>query len=205
VTASVEALIFGATVAIAIGPIALLILNVSAVSGLAPGSKSALGAAMADLTYALVSFLGGHAVAPLIAVRAGAARSIAGLVLVVFAVWIALRALRRHAPGVSAVRSGSLPRPLVTTYVLTIANPLTVLLFSGFALQLPVAGSVLTSVWLSFCLFLGSLSVQISLALGGAGLGRCLVRPAWLTAFNLASAAGIALFGVRGVLEWLRG
>jgi hypothetical protein len=48
--ASLTALLFGATIAIAIGPIALLIINVAATAGLRPGLAAGSGAAAADFS-----------------------------------------------------------------------------------------------------------------------------------------------------------
>jgi len=50
----IQTFIFGITLAISIGPIAILILNRSMNCGLKNGVLSGLGAATADLTYALV-------------------------------------------------------------------------------------------------------------------------------------------------------
>jgi threonine/homoserine/homoserine lactone efflux protein len=205
---SLTAFLFGFTLAVAVGPIALLIVNLSASGGLRAGATGGLGAALADLTYALVTFLGGSALAPRIAAHAASLRGLAAGVLVVFGIWMAARALRQlrsdpAAPPEAAARPSLLRRPLLTTYLLTIVNPLTLLLFAGFALQLPFAASPARAVGYAVCLALGSLIVQQALALGGAALGRFLTRPAWLAALNLASGVGICVFGVVGLVRWM--
>jgi threonine/homoserine/homoserine lactone efflux protein len=54
-----EAFLFGFTLAIAVGPIAILIFNQTINCGLKTGIFSALGAASADLTYAILTFSSG--------------------------------------------------------------------------------------------------------------------------------------------------
>lgn len=202
---SLTAFVFGFTIAIAVGPIALLIVNLSAAGGLRAGAASGLGAALADLTYALLAFLGGAALAPWIAAHAAPLRAAAAGVLVLLGLWMAAGALRRLRRPADAAEAQARPlpfrRPLLATYLLTAVNPLTLLFFSGFALQLPPAPTPARAAGYALCLFLGSLVVQQSFALGGATLGRVLARPAWLLALNLASGLGICLFGVAGLLS----
>ena len=200
-----RAFAFGATIAIAIGPIALLIVNYGLTSGWRAAVESGLGAALADFTYGLVAFAAGHALAPALEAREGGIRLVASAVLVGFGVWMAVSAIRRRG---TEARPAAGPRapggPLVATYLLTIVNPLTVIAFLGFAVQLPLGGSLVRSAWYAACLFAGSLCVQMLLAATGAGLGRVVADPRWVTAANVASGAGIAAFGVAGLLPWLR-
>jgi threonine/homoserine/homoserine lactone efflux protein len=51
--------LFGITIAIAVGPITLLIVNNSINCGISNGIRSGAAAATADFTYALVAFLAG--------------------------------------------------------------------------------------------------------------------------------------------------
>lgn len=199
-----RAFAFGATVAIAIGPIALLIVNYGLTSGLRAAVESGLGAALADFTYGLVAFAAGHALAPALAARAGGIRLVASAVLVGFGIWMAVSALRRRraaAVGPAAARPWTRGGPLVATYLLTVVNPMTVIAFLGFAVQLPLGGSLARSAWYAACLFAGSLCIQLLLAAAGAGLGRIVADPRWTTAANVASGAGIAAFGIAGLLR----
>ncbi len=194
-----KAFCFGLTIAVAIGPIALLIVNYSMTHGLRYGLRSALGAAGADFSYALVAFLAGHG-----AVRVVEARRFfemaAGIGLVAFGAWLAVAALRRRVPvGPSTASGGKSVRPLLTTYLLTLINPLTLVAFLGLAPQLPLGESPWGAAGLAGSLFAGSLVVQILLALAGAGIGRSVARPEVIRTLNVASGIGIALFGIVGV------
>jgi threonine/homoserine/homoserine lactone efflux protein len=194
-----KAFCFGMTIAAAIGPIALLIVNYSMAHGLRHGLRSALGAAGADFSYALVAFLAGHRAARLVEAR-WFLEVVAGIGLVLFGAWLAVVALRRRVPvGPSVAASGARVRPLLTTYMLTLINPLTLVAFLGLAPQLPLGGSSWNAAGLAGALFAGSLVVQSLLALAGAGLGRSVTRPEVIRTLNVASGIGIALFGIVGV------
>lgn len=52
-------LVFGFTLAISVGPIALIIIQNGILGGFNAASKSALGAALGDFTYAVFAFLVG--------------------------------------------------------------------------------------------------------------------------------------------------
>ena len=194
-----KAFLFGATIAAAIGPIALLIVNYSLSHGLGQGLRSALGAAGADFSYALVAFLAGQGAARVIEAREFL-EAAAAIVLILFGAWMATAALRRRVPvGPSAATGGKRIRPLLATYVLTLINPLTIVAFLGLAPQLPLGGSTWMTVALAASLFAGSLMVQILFALAGAGIGRSLARPGVIRTLNVASGIGIALFGIAGL------
>ena len=62
-----KAFVFGAVVAGAIGPIALLVFGTAARQGFAAGAFAGLGAALADFLYALAAFSIGALVMPLVA------------------------------------------------------------------------------------------------------------------------------------------
>lgn len=197
-----SAFLFGVTIAIALGPIALLIVSVSANAGLQSGLRSAAGAAAADLTYALLAFAIGYRLAPLIKSEQSKLGVIASLVLIGFGLWMVVVALRRlKAP--QAGSTGVLRRPFLQTYALTAGNPLTLVLFAGFAVQLPLADSLARVFWFGGLVALGSLLVQMTLAVGGATLGRLLGQGQRLVILNIVSGLGITAFGFVGLGRWI--
>lgn len=192
-----KALAFGMALAGAIGPIALLIFGTAARRGLAAGYFAGLGAALADLVYALLAFSIGALLLPALAAHATAIRIACALLLTGIGASMLLRGIRD--PG-----DAPAPRPaaqaLLPTFLLTMVNPLTLVVFAGFVPQLPVAGSFRAALWLALALFAGSLVVQLALATAGAALGKALPGRGWQRAINLAAAAGILAFGVTGLL-----
>jgi len=203
VSSILRCLLFGFTIALAVGPIALLIVNYGVRRGLASAARSAFGAGLADFSYALIAFVAGD----LLVARIEAHRTLfeltAACVLVGFGAYMLSGALRTRG-GMHAVELSGTGNEFATTYVLTMLNPLTIVAFAGFAGQLPLAGSTLRAVVLALAVFLGSVVVQLFLALTGAQLGSQLTNPAALRALNAASGIGIIAFGVVGLWPHLR-
>ena len=198
-TYAVKAFVFGVTIAAAIGPIALLIINVSAVDGLARGIRASLGAAVADLVFATTAFAGGYAVTSVLETYRAELSAVASGVLVILGLWMAAQAWRlRSASGPSDNRW--LKAPFLQTLALTIVNPIGVVAFMSLAVQLPVVSSLAVMAFLCLCVFTGSLLVQLALAVGGSLLARLTQRGGWLRALNLASGLGVAAFGVVGLV-----
>src|SRR5215472_1233631 len=194
----VQAFLFGATLAIAIGPIALLIITAAANHGLRAGSACGVGAALADGLLAVLAYLAGAALLSLLAPYSRWLGALGGAVLLLVGVWLAARALRARDRDAPALPARVREHLLKTTWALTLANPLTLVIFAGFAPQLAVARAPWVAIACGIATGLGSFLVQLALAGAGVMLGRLLsVRPRrWLTA---ASGVGIALFGVAGL------
>ena len=203
VSSILKCLLFGFTVALAVGPIALLIVNYGVRRGFASAARSAFGAGLADLSYAVIAFVAGN----LLVARIEAHRTLfeltAACVLVSFGAYMLRSALRTRS-GMHALEVSGRDNELATTYVLTMLNPLTIVAFAGFAGQLPLAGSILRAVLLAMAVFLGSIVVQLFLALTGAQLGSRLKNPAALRALNAASGIGIIAFGLIGLWPHIR-
>lgn len=189
---------FGLAVAASIGPIALLIIGTAASRGLRPGCHAALGAALADLVYALLAFSAGALILPLLVAQATAIRIGAAAVLIGFSISMMLRSVAARDGSPAAPRAAGAMLP---TFLLTLVNPLTLVVFAGFVPQLPLAGSLATAAWLALGLFLGSLSVQLALAFSGSLLGAALQGRGWQRSISLAGATGILLFGLAGLFS----
>lgn len=198
-SAFLKSLAFGIFIAASIGPIALLIIATAANRGLWHGSLAGLGAALADLVYAFLAFSVGALLLPLLATWTVAIRAGSALVLIVLAI-----AMIRRDFTAAALAPGAPPRPtgsLLPTFLLTLVNPLTLVMFAGFTPQLPLAGSLATAGWLALGLFCGSLLTQFALALAGSLLGVVLPDRRWRRAIKLAGASGILAFGLAGLFS----
>ncbi len=193
-----KALVFGAVVAGSIGPIALLILGTGARRGFAPACFAGLGAALADLIYALLAFTIGALVLPFLAEQATAIRVGCALLLTGLGISMLLSGARGAAatPAPRHVASSMLP-----TFLLTLVNPMTLVLFAGFVPQLPVAGSFAAAISLALALFAGSFLVQAGFAAAGALVGTVLPGRGWQRAINYAAAAGVLAFGLAGLID----
>lgn len=192
-----KSVLFGVLVAASIGPIAILIFTTTASRGLWHGIFAALGAALADLAYALLAFWAGAWALPLLEAQARWIHIASALVLIGFAI-----VMFRSAAG-PGTASPAMPRAamgtLLPTFLLTFVNPMTLAIFAGFVPQLPVAGAPAIAAWFAFCLFLGSLGVQVALAVSGWLLKSALPGRGWQRSISLLGAAGILAFGLAGL------
>lgn len=189
-----EAFLFGVTIAIAIGPIALLIVNASLTRGIAAGIACGAGAASADFTFALLAFTAGSGVLALLDAWRDTLALVAATVLCGLGAWLILLAWRERHRDIAAARIGG--PGFRATYFLTLANPLTIVFFAAWlgARRAGIGGADVFG--FAFAVFAGSLLVQIALALGGGLLRRIFAQPGARLAANVLSGLGIFGFGV---------
>lgn len=150
---------FGLAVAAPVGPIGLLCLKRTISDGRAAGLATGLGAATADGLYGLVVAAGFTATGLLLAYTGPL--QIGGGLLIAF---LGLQAIRGFLSGTKqADASGGngayrgVWAAYLTTFVLTLANPMTILAFVGMIAALGAAASVEgAAYWLVFGVFSGS-------------------------------------------------
>ena len=199
---AMRAFMFGISLAIAVGPIALLIINYGLNFGIGVAVRSGFGAAAADLLYSVIALLVGARVAAMLSAYEQAIHILSGVLLVTIGVWLAFKSTRRADPARDrAWRLEPDPKAFRVTFLLTVANPLTFVIFLGFAGQLSLAGDSGVAISLSLCIFFGSLLVQLVLALLGASLGKWITDRRVIGVLNFTSAMAIIAFGVKGILS----
>jgi threonine/homoserine/homoserine lactone efflux protein len=190
-----KAFAFGITLAVAVGPIALMIVDWSVKSGIGQGMNAALGASTADFLFALVAFVAGGAIGPALvnhqgALRLGGSVALGGIGLQMG--WHGLRQMR--LPEGPRLRSEPQRHPFVSTFGLTLINPLTVIAFLGLAGQLSFSGSRAGPLSHAVAVFCGTLVVQLGLAALGAGLGATLLNSGRSRSL-LTLGSGVAVLG----------
>lgn len=193
-----ETYVFGLLLGIAIGPIALLILNTALQSGWRAGLACAAGATTADLLFALPAFTLAEQLVPLLNAHQRVLQVVAALVLLAFAVHM-LWQLRR-APATRSAAPPGIGHYYRNTLLLTLVNPLTVLAFASYATQLTLSTQTVAAAWLAVTAALGTGTVALALVLGAQGLRRVLTDPRWLRGLHALSGVGILLFALRGLL-----
>lgn len=119
--------------------------------------------------------------------------------LILLGLWLATKAMRQPVPKAGAAQQATRPPGLVQLYLLTLANPLTILLFAGFSGQMTAGGGLGAIVTGSVFLFLGSLAIQAGYATFGAVLQRWVTTPRAVRAVNALSGVAIAGFGLYGL------
>ncbi len=120
-----------------------------------------------------------------------------GLLLVALGGWMLLKVLTAPDAAAAPAPAGSAFWP---TFLLTVVNPMTFVVFAGVVPQLPVAGSLARAAALAAALAAGSAAVNVAIGGAGAVLGRVLPGGHGRRAVNAAAAAGILAFGIYGIV-----
>jgi threonine/homoserine/homoserine lactone efflux protein len=185
----------GFSIAAPVGPIGALCIRRTLADGRAAGFVSGLGAAAADAAYGAIAGLGLTAVSSLLLGHLTALRLVGGA----FLCYLGLRTFfaRPASDGTSAPRA-SLPGAFVSTCLLTLTNPTTILSFAavfaglgavGPSRGLPSAATLVGGVFLGSALWWLILSALV-------GALRARVTTAALVWVNRLAGAVILSFGV---------
>ena len=195
----------GYAIAIPVGAIAVLILEIGLRRGLRVAGAAATGAASADGLYALIAVLFGTALAGWIDPIQRPLRLVSVIVLVA----IAVRGLRSIRSGTSAARAEGITPSPVRTYLqllaLTTLNPATVIYFAALILGLPDLGDEpLERGAFVAGVFLSSLSWQWLLAIVGS-VGHRRLSPRLQVATSVVGNVVILAFAAAIAISLLQG
>ena len=188
-----EGVVIGLAVAAPVGPIGVLCIRRTLAEGRASGFVSGLGAATADAAYGSVAALGLTFVAALLVGAEAWLRLFGGVFLLFLGVRIFLsRPAERAAPA----GRGGLLGAYASTFVLTLANPATILSFAAIFAGLG-AGSVgrSSAALLVVGVFLGSTLWWFVLS-GATSLFRTKLSAGGVRWVNRISGLVLAGFGV---------
>lgn len=196
----VAGLLAGYGIALPVGAVAAYLVALTARNSLKVGAAAALGVASADGLYALVAVLGGASVAALIQPIGGTLRIVAAVVLIVLAGVGAMRAIRdfRSEVDTRAVKPLTVPKAYFSLLGITVLNPATVIYFAALVMG-DKAQSANATVFV-IAAFLASASWQLTIACGGAVLGRLLTGHKGRLITALTSSAVIAGLAVQMVV-----
>lgn len=196
---SLKALLFGITIACAVGPIALLIVNNGLRHGAGAGVRSAFGASLADAVYGLAALVVGQQVAVFLSAHQAAFALASSLVLAAFGLWMVRGAVATSDADCcrEAKARGTGVRG---TFLLTIVNPLTIVSFLGFTGQLRLSGQWFEPPVLALAIALGSFLVGAGFAVFAGLMSRWLHQPRIVRGLNVASGLAIAVFGLYGAV-----
>ena len=177
--AFLNGVVAGYGIAIPVGAIAVLIVEVGMRCGFRCGAVAGAGAATADLLYATAAVGGGAALAATVESVETPLKYASGAVLAAIAVAGLLRARRdrRQPTTVTVLPDRSELRATYARFLgLTIINPLTIVYFAAFVVGLGLADDLSLAGGVVFVAgaFLASLSWQLLLACVGAVAGQAL-------------------------------
>ncbi len=196
-------LVIGFSIAAPVGPIGVLCIRRTLAEGRAAGLISGLGAATADAIYGCVAGFGLTFISNILVSQQVWLRLIGGL----FLLYLGLRTfLAKPAEQVATTERKSLTGAYLSTFFLTLTNPMTILSFAAIFAGLGLAGAsgdYISAVLLVSGVFLGSALWWLTLS-GGVGLLRARFKRDWLQWVNRISGIIIASFGLIAVLSLTR-
>lgn len=194
-----EGALAGFGIAIPVGAIGVLLVDLAMRRGFRPAAAAGAGVATADLVYALVAVLVGGAIAGAVESFQDTLRIVSAIVLLGIAGHLLWGALKRRAP---APEQTKVPvAGVVPTYLrfvgLTILNPATITYFVALIVGLDRGDATVADKTLFVTgVFFASLSWQLWLAALGAFLHKRLPESVrW--AFGAVGAVVVAGFAVR--------
>jgi arginine exporter protein ArgO len=169
--ALVAGIVAGLAVAVPLGAIGVLIVDLGIRGGFRPAFLAGLGTATADGLYAVLAAAAGAAVGAVLSPAQHPIRLVAAAVLAVVAL-VGLLALRRPAAERAAPTASH--RLVLRFVALTAVNPTTAATFAGLMIGLPAVARAGTGARVLFVAgaFAASLAWQSTLAAGGALLGH---------------------------------
>ena len=190
----IKGLILGFAIAAPVGPIGVLCIRRSLADGQRAGFATGLGAATADALYGCVAAFGLTAVSDYLIKQ----RFWLGLIGGLFLCYLGVRTFFTKASETPAVASRKgLAGAYLSTFLLTVTNPMTILSFVAvFAgLGLATSSNYVTAASLVAGVFIGS-GLWWLLLSGSAALFRNRVGPSLMTWVNRASGGIIFVLGV---------
>ena len=169
-------ILFGLIAAAPIGPVNLICIRRTLQYGMLNGFMSGMGAALGDGLFAIITGFGLTAIAQLISGLSTALQLAGGILLVCFGLYTCLRQAAEGRKGRAEEQgASSLVRAMLSTFVLTMTNPATLLgftaMFTGlggidpsfFSAAFMVGGVILGSTlwWLTLTMVVGLLHARI--------------------------------------------
>src|SRR3972149_356297 len=159
-----QGLLLGFSIAAPVGPIGVLCIRRTLADGRLNGFLSGLGAATADMLYGAVAAFGLTFITDLVVGQANWLRLIGGI----FLLFLGTRTfLAKPAEGPAQASHGGLFGAYLSTFLLTITNPMTILsfiaIFAGLRLG-DTNGSYLSAGFMVLGVFLGSATWWLGLS-----------------------------------------
>ncbi|MCA7999379.1 LysE family translocator [Burkholderia metallica] len=205
----IKSVVMGLSIAVPVGPIGMLCIQRSLSRGFRAGFATGIGAACADAIYGLLGALGIAGVVtafPMLTVGL----KIGGGAFLVWLAWTIVRQAPAESRAPRDVPRASVLRDFLTTFGLTLSNPMTILSFVGiFAALGPLSGAGEGAMGLAVALMVAGVftgSATWWLCLSGATAALRMKMPfAFIHGLSRVSAAVIAVFGVIQVIAGVRG
>lgn len=207
----IKSVAIGFSIAAPVGPIGLLCIQRSLKRGFCSGFATGIGAACADTVYGLLGAIGIVGVATAVPLLATVLK-IGGGAFLMWLAWGIATDSRTPSPASEEALSPAVFRDFLTTFGLTLSNPMTILSFIGiFAALGPLPAGQREnggSMWLATAsmvagVFIGSAAWWLCLS-GTAAVLRRNMPTSFMHGIARLSALAIGAFGLVQVVTGLR-
>jgi len=196
----IEGLIAGYGIAIPVGAVAILIVNMGMRCGFTIGFSAGAGAAAADVFYALAAVVTGTALTGLLTPIAPLIRLFSGLLLLAMGIWGLWRGLKQTYGDNNTVEVCGTLRMFGQFLGLTIVNPLTIVYFAALILgNGPTALTLMDRTTFIMGVGIASLSWQTLLA-GIGTVGHHRLSPGFQVVAIIIGNVVVILLGLRILL-----
>lgn len=187
-----RAFLIGISIAAPVGPIGVLCIRRTLSNGKLAGFLSGMGAATADMAYGAIAAFGITIVTNLLLENAFWLQLTGGL----FLLYLGIKTFLEKPNGQSAqVKQGSFWNMYLSTFFLTIANPITILSFAAIFAGTLLGKNTGSPILMVAGVFAGSASWWLALSFG-VGLMRGRLNQDHMTWINRISGMLITVFGI---------
>lgn len=195
----VKGAILGFSIAVPVGPIGILCIRKTLVYGRLSGFSTGLGAAIADTIYGVIAAFGLTFISNFLLAGQFWLRLIGGFLLL----YLGIKTfIRKPSVKTSLVTHKTLLNDLVSTFFITLSNPMTILsylaIFAGLGLT-NIGGNYRNASWLVSGVFIGSMVWWVILS-EGVTFFRKNVTPKVMTWINRLAGLLIIAFGMTAIV-----
>lgn len=188
----IRAFIIGISIAAPVGPIGVLCIRRTLANGKLAGFLSGMGAASADMVYGAIAAFGISAITTVLIDNAFWLRLFGGG----FLLYLGVKTfLEKPAQQAAQARQGGLFSMYLSTFLLTITNPMTIISFAAIFASTMIGQEVGSPLVMVAGVFAGSAAWWMTLSLG-VGMFRERLTPKHMAWINRLSGAIIIAFGM---------
>lgn len=192
----IRAFIIGISIAAPVGPIGVLCIRRTLANGKLAGFLSGMGAASADMVYGAIAAFGISAITTALIDNAFWLRLFGGG----FLLYLGVKTfLEKPAEQAAQAKQGGLLNMYLSTFLLTITNPMTIISFAAIFASTMIGQEVGSPLVMVAGVFAGSAAWWMTLSLG-VGMFRERLTPAHMAWINRVSGIIIIAFGIYALL-----
>lgn len=192
-----RAFLIGISIAAPVGPIGVLCIRRTLSNGKLAGFLSGMGAATADMVYGAIAAFGLTVITNLLVENAFWLKLIGGL----FLLYLGIKTFfEKPADRAAQAKQGGYFSMYLSTFFLTITNPITILSFAAIFAGTMIGQNIGSPLLVVAGVFAGSASWWLALSFG-VGLMRDKLNQTHMTWINRISGTIIILFGIFALIN----